>query len=193
MARAGSRWVMLITVTGMAVVFCGALMIMMNFAKVEIKKRDRDKPPEKPNQPAGPFAERIKQLSHKEFAVTQRGQDDAASFGRHVEKKDPGLYLDVVSGEVLFTSLDKLDPVAGFAEFSKSFNPSLLVEQEAIVSGETKLLVKSKTAQSYLGWIITDENNTRRYIINSSALRFVPVSELEKKGLGQHSALFPQP
>lgn len=193
MARAGSRWVMLITVTGMAVVFCGALMIMMNFAKVEIKKRDREKPPEKSNEPAGPFAERIKQLSHKEFAVTQRGQDDAAFFGRYVEKKDPGLYLDVVSGEALFSSLDKLDPVSGYAEFSKSFNPSLLVEQEAVVTGEKKVLVNSKAAQSYLGWIAADENGARRYVINSSSLRFVPVAELEKNGLGQHRTLFPQP
>ncbi len=193
MARAGSRWVTLITVTGMAVVFCGALMIMMNFATVEIKKRAGEMPPVKSNEPAGPFAERIKQLTHKEFAVTQRGQDDAASFGRYVENKDPGLYLDVVSGEVLFTSLDKLDPAAGFAEFSGAFNPSLLIEQEAVVSGETKLLVKSKTAQSYLGWITTDENGARRYIINSSALRFIPGAELEKNDLGQHRTLFPTP
>ena len=182
---------MLITVTGMAVVFCGALMIMMNFAKVEIKKRGSEKPPQKSNEPTGPFAERIKQLSGKEFAVTQRGQDDAASFGRYVANNDPGLYLDVVSGEVLFTSFDKLDPVAGYAEFAKSLNPSLLVEQEAIVTGEKKVLVKSKTAQSYLGWIAADENGARRYVINSSALRFVPVSELEKNSLGQHRALFP--
>ncbi len=193
MARASSRWVMLITFTGMAVVLCGALMTMLNFAKVEIKKRGLEVQPKKPNEPSGPFAEKIKSLTREEQLVTQLGRDDRPSFGRYVATNDPGLYLDIVSDEVLFTSLDKLETVLGFAEFSKPFDPALLTEQQAMILDQPRLQVKSKTAQSYLGWIATDDNGARRYVINSSALRFVPAADLEKSGLGQHRALFPPP
>ena len=193
MARAGSRWVLLITFTGMAVVLCGALMTMMNFAKVEIRKRKGEVQPNKPNEPTGPFAARILELSREERLVTQLGKDDRPSFGRYVATKDPGLYLDIVSGEVLFSSLDKLEPVLGFAEFSKPFDPALLTEQQTTIEDQPRLQVKSKTAQTCLGWIATDDNGTRRYVINSSALRFVPAADLETNGLGQHRALFPPP
>ena len=193
MARASSKWVMLITFTGMAVVLCGALMTMMNFAKVEIKKRGSEVQPKKPNEPSGPFAARILELSREERLVTQLGNDDRPSFGRYVATKDPGLYLDIVSGEVLFTSLDKLEPILGFAEFSKPFDAALLTEQQTTILDQPRLQVKSKSAQSCLGWIATDDNGARRYVINSSALRFVPAGDLEKNGLGQHRALFPPP
>ncbi len=193
MARGSSRWVMLITFTGMAVVLCGALMTMMNFAKVEIKKRDLEVQPKKPNEPSGPFADRIKSLSREEQLVTQLGRDDRPSFGRYVATNDPGLYLDIVSDEVLFTSLDKLETVLGFAEFSKPFDPALLTEQQAMILDQPRLQVKSKTADSCLGWIATDDNGARRYVINSSALRFVPVAELEKNGLDRHRGLFSAP
>lgn len=66
------------------------------------------------------------------------------------------------------------------------------MEQEITVIGLTRLHIRSKTANSWLGWIGTDESSgTRRYVINSSALRFVPAAELEKHGLGRHRALFP--
>lgn len=193
MARASSKWVTLATFAGMAVVLCGALMTMMNYAKVEIKKRKSEEQPKKPDEPTGPFAARIKELSGEEYVVTQLGRDDRQSFGRFVATTAPGLYLDIVSGEVLFTSPDKLDSILGYAEFSKSFDPALLIEQEATVDDRPRLQVKSKTAQSYLGWIHTDDTGARRYIINSSALRFVPAAELENNGLGQHRPLFTPP
>lgn len=193
MARASSKWVTLATFAGMAVVLCGALMTMMKYAKLEIKKRQSEEQPKKPNEPSGPFAARIKELSSEEYVVTQLGRDDRQSFGRYVETNAPGLYLDIVSGEVLFTSLDKLDPVMGYAEFSKPFDPALLTEKEVTGSNGMRLQVNSKTAQSYLGWIHPDNNGARRYIINSSALRFVPAAELEKNGLDRHRPLFPPP
>jgi peptide methionine sulfoxide reductase MsrB len=107
---------------------------------------------------------------------------------------EPGLYLDIVSGEVLFSSVDKLEPVAGFAEFSKPVEAAILLEQEATVSGEARLHVRSKAANSHLGWITNDEpGGARRYVINSSALRFVPVADLEKQGLGKFRPLLDAP
>lgn len=194
MARASPSSVMIISMAGLALALCGGLAVMMQYAKTEIRLRKSGKAPDSPAGPVGPFAARIRELTTKEAAVTQLGEDDAASFGRYVATQDPGLYLDIVSGEVLFSSVDKLEPVFGYAEFSKPFDPGLLSEQEATVIGEVRLVVRSKTANSYLGWIETDETSgARRYVINSSSLKFVPVTEFEKHGLGQHRGLFPAP
>ena len=192
MPRAGPNVALLVTMTGMALVLCGGLMVTMEYAKTELKLKGAGEKGKAPAAPQGKFAARIKELDRDEFAVTQQGQNDSASFGRYVRTAEPGLYLDVVSGEALFSSLDKLESVFGYAEFSKPFNPAELLEQEGTVTGVSRLLVRSKTANSYLGWIEKDESSgARRYVINSSALRFVPVAELEKYGLGQHRALFP--
>jgi len=194
MPRASPNAALIITMAGMAVVLCGGLVVMMEYAKTEIKVRKGSGKAKASAVPEGPYAARIKELTRKEFAVTQLAEDDAAGFERYVRTTEPGLYLDVVSGEVLFSSLDKLEPVQGFAEFSKPFDPALLVEKEATVNGEVRLQVRSKTAGSYLGWIVNDEpGGARRYVINSSALRFVPVPELDQNGLGQHRELFSVP
>lgn len=191
MARAGSRWALLVVFAVMAIVACIALMMTVSHVKLELKKRHSDTPPPEPDEPTGPFAARIKELTGKEYVVTQLGRDDTQSFGRYVETRDPGLYLDIVSGEALFSSLDKLDSIMGYAEFSKPFDPALLTEQKAVAGDKPRLKVKSKTAGSYLGWIHTDDSGARRYVINSSALRFVPAADFEKNGLGRHRALFP--
>ena len=192
MGRANSKWALLAIFAGMTVVVMGGLMTTMNYAKVAIKKRQGEVRPNEPDGPSGPFATRIKELSRNEQLVTQFGKDDRPSFGRYVETKAPGLYLDIVSGEVLFTSLDKLDSVLGFAEFSKPFDAALVTEQKPSGSTGPEFRVESKTARSHLGWIATDDTGSRRYVINSSALRFVPAAELEKYGLGQHRGLFAQ-
>jgi peptide-methionine (R)-S-oxide reductase len=183
---------MLITMAGMAVVLCGALAVMTEYAKTELKIR---KGPEKPEAtgPTGAFAAKIKDLNVEAYDVTQAAHDQEIFAGKFVRTKDPGLYLDVVSDEVLFSSLDKLEAAHGHAEFSKPFDPLHVVEKEekSVDTGELRLQLRSKSANSYLGWVTPGETpGTRRYIINSNALRLVRAQDLEKNGLGQYRALF---
>jgi methionine-R-sulfoxide reductase len=193
MPRATPNGVLVLSLAGMAVVLCAGLAVVIQFGKTEIKKHARDAAAKAP-APAGPYAARIRELTPKQFAATQTDIDDYPGLGAFVNTTEPGLYLDVVSGEVLFASQDKLESTEGFAEFSKPFDPSRLDEKNTTVLGEPRLEVRSKLANSRLGWITTDPaTGTRRYVINSSALRFVPARELEANGLESHRSLFPEP
>lgn len=117
MPRAAPNVALVVTMAGMAVLLCGGLLVTMEYAKTEIKLRSPGETGKPPAAPEGPFAARIKELDRREYAVTQQGEDDPAFFGRYFRTAEPGLYLDVVSGEVLFSSLDKLEPVFGYADF----------------------------------------------------------------------------
>lgn len=161
--------VLVVTATGL----CAGLVVMTEMAKKDLSGiKVKGKPAAGSEvKPAGRFAAEIAALSRDSVASTQRGLDDVPGMFRLVRNTEAGLYLDVVSGEVLFTSLDKL---------------------ETSQSGQVRMQVRSKLANSYLGWIVKDaETGARRYVINSSALRFVPVSELGKNGLSRYEGLFP--
>jgi methionine-R-sulfoxide reductase len=177
---------------GMAVVLCGGLAVMTEYAKTEFKGKKGKAQTD--TGPTGAYAAKIKELRMEVYDVTQAGHDEPELGGKYVRARDPGLYVDVVSGEVLFSSLDKLEPAFGYAEFSKPFDPPHVVEKEekSADTGQMRLQLRSKLANSYLGWIITagDPPGTRRYVVNSNALRFVPAGDLEKEGLGQHRGLF---
>ena len=192
MRRGSPNGFLLISLSLMAVVLCGALVIALEYAKTELKIRKG--PAQKPAAPVveGPWAASIKALNRNEFAVTQNAQDDAVGAGRYVRETAAGIYVEVVSREPLFSSTEKLEPLVGYAEFSRPLEGVVLVEKEAVVSGEPRLQVWSKAANSYLGWLSAPAaENGRRYVINSSALKFVPAEQLESAGLGKFRALFP--
>lgn len=188
MARVSSSASIIITLLGGLVVLCAGMVVMVQYAKVEVKTRPKEK--SKPAGPEGPYAERLKQLSRKEYAATQLDDDDSPGMGRYHRTTEAGLYLDIVSGEVMFTSQDKLEPTQGYAEFSKPFDAARLLEEHGTTAGEERLNVKGKASGARLGWIVTEDGGTRRYVLNSSALRFVPAADLEKENLSQHRALF---
>lgn len=188
MRRTYPSGVMLISLALFAVMLCGGLMVLMQYAKTEIKLRGKDQPepPAASAEPVNPWAERIAALDRYEFAVTQRGHHDVPGAGRYVKTTEPGIYVDVVSREPLFSSVDKKAPAFGYAEFSKPLNPASLVEEPGTVLGEARLLLKSKSAGSRLGWVVCSEAGDAgtTYVINSSALKFVPLAELDAAGLG---------
>jgi peptide methionine sulfoxide reductase MsrB len=182
---------MLVSMGGLALVLCGGLIVMMEYFKTEYRIKKVNAPAAA--APAGPYDAKLKDLGPQVYSVVHGGLDQPEFFGRYVRTTEPGLYLDIVSGEVLFTSLDKLESAHGHAEFSKPFDPARLIEKEekSAAAGEVRPQVYSVKANSYLGWIAKDDPpGTRRFVINSNALQFVPVAELEKSGLGQHQALF---
>ena len=173
------------------VLLCGGLVVLMDYGKVKIKERDDKKTGAGPNksEPAGPYASVIKGLSTRIYQVTQGTEDDLPSMGVNWDRTASGLYLDVVSGEVLFSSRDKLPSLEGRTEFSRPVDEALLVLEPEQVNGEARLRVKSKKAGTRLGWRTKDSENKERYFLNSSALRFVAEEDLEKEKLGEFKKL----
>jgi peptide-methionine (R)-S-oxide reductase len=177
MSRGTPNGKLIVFLTAGLAVMCGGLIVMMEFAKVEIKKRGQPPEQTKATAPEHPFAARLKELTPNEFAATQGTQDDFPSMGRYVRTVAEGVYHDVVSMEPLFSSADKLEPQQGFAEFSRPLDAARLVEEQGVINGEDRLHVKGRTSGARLGWVATGDDGTRRYVMNSSALKFVPAGD----------------
>ena len=127
------------------------------------------------------------------FEVTQNGATERAFTGKYDEFFEKGLYVDIVSGEALFASMDKYDSGCGWPAFSKPITEDAVAERTDTSYGMIRTEVRSGGADSHLGHVFTDgpeEAGGLRYCINSAALRFIPYDELEAQGYGQYRARF---
>lgn len=138
-------------------------------------------------------AELRKKLTPLQYLVTQKNSTEPPFKNAYWDNYLPGIYVDVVSGEPLFSSLDKFKSGTGWPSFSKPLEPGNIVERKQWFGIRTTE-VRSKYADSHLGHLFYDgpEPTGLRYCINSAALRFIPVQDLEKEGYGQYLALFKQ-
>ena len=137
------------------------------------------------------FAEQKAKLSELQRKVTQNAATEAPFTGEYDNFYQDGIYVDVVSGEPLFSSLDKYDAGCGWPSFTKPITP--LTENTDTSYGMVRTEVKSQQADSHLGHVFPDgpqDKGGLRYCINSAALRFIPVSELKEQGYGQYLSLF---
>ncbi len=133
-----------------------------------------------------------RKLTEMQYHVTQESGTEPPFRNEFNSHYEDGIYVDIVSGKPLFSSKDKYDAGCGWPSFMKPIESVEVVEKTDISHGMKRVEVRSKTADSHLGHVFPDGpgENGLRYCINSAALRFVSVDQLEKEGFGEYSKLF---
>ncbi|RDI69437.1 peptide-methionine (R)-S-oxide reductase MsrB [Nocardia pseudobrasiliensis] len=132
-------------------------------------------------------------LSPEQYHVTQKNGTERAFTGEYWDNHEPGIYVDVVSGEPLFASVDKFDSGSGWPSFTKPLDTENVVEKRDFSHLMIRTEVRSTHGDSHLGHVFTDgptEAGGLRYCINSAALRFIHLDDLEAEGYGQYRTLF---
>ncbi|MGH7067508.1 MAG: peptide-methionine (R)-S-oxide reductase MsrB [Acetobacteraceae bacterium] len=134
-------------------------------------------------------AESIARLTPAQYRVTQQSDTEPAGSGAYLHNREPGIYVDVVSGEPLFASSDKFDSHCGWPSFVKPLEPGNVKELADTSHGMIRTEVRSSFGDSHLGHVFPDGPEDRgglRYCINSASLRFVPREQMEADGYGAY-------
>ncbi|MCE5181324.1 MAG: peptide-methionine (R)-S-oxide reductase MsrB [Betaproteobacteria bacterium] len=133
-----------------------------------------------------------KALNPEQYQVTQENGTESAFRNAYWDNKKVGIYVDVVSDEPLFSSLDKFDSGTGWPSFSRPITPANLDLREDRTHFMTRTEVRSKLGDSHLGHLFDDgpAPGGMRYCINSASLRFIPKEDMEKEGYGEFCRLF---
>jgi methionine-R-sulfoxide reductase len=130
-----------------------------------------------------------RKLTPEQFAVTQESATEPPFHNEFWDNHKPGIYVDIVSGKPLFSSLDKFDSGCGWPSFTQPLSGTDVVERVDNSYGMERTEVRSAAADSHLGHVFDDgpaDKGGLRYCINSASLKFIPVDEMEKAGYGQY-------
>jgi methionine-R-sulfoxide reductase len=155
--------------------------------------------PDTPPSPQCPLplsdAELKQRLTAEQYHVTREGGTERPFANPYWNHKQPGLYVDVITGEPLFASSDKYDSRTGWPSFTRPIKPEMVEERTDAGQGMVRTEVRAKGSGSHLGHVFDDgpPPTGLRYCINSAALRFIPFEELEQAGYGQYRSLIERP
>jgi len=133
--------------------------------------------------------EAIRKLSPEQYRVTQQSGTEPPGTGEYLDNHEPGIYVDIVSGEPLFASSDKFESGCGWPSFTKPIEPTNVNELRDTTHGMVRTEVRSTHADSHLGHVFPDGPRDRgglRYCINSASLRFIHRDDMEAEGYGAY-------
>jgi peptide-methionine (R)-S-oxide reductase len=133
--------------------------------------------------------DRIAALTPEQFRVTQRNGTERPGTGEYLHNDQPGIYVDIVSGEPLFASSDKFDSHCGWPSFTKPIEPAHITELRDTTHGMLRVEVRSSHGDSHLGHVFPDGPRDRgglRYCINSASLRFIARKDMQAEGYGDY-------
>ena len=137
--------------------------------------------------------EALARLTKEQYRVTQESATERPGTGEYLDNHEPGIYVDIVSGEPLFASADKFESGCGWPSFTKPIEPANVSELRDISYGMVRTEVRSAHGDSHLGHVFDDGPRDRvglRYCINSASLKFIHLDDLDAAGYGDYKKLF---